>query len=371
MKYLQVILIFTLTLYFNIDAEARQLTVSSVSEHASNSQSQYPLDGGIMESDRGSYSIGENDIYNPKSWSVSYYREKAAFLETRGREVILSMFETSGKKLTEKELEFFDSQDETLKVYLFDDGQMATRDNVANFTFFDVTGDQLYSVSNSSQSSEGERESELAADSNGNTIVLYNPVINYGNSRGSQARLVYGEEDHEVFFRDQSAEIIQLKVSESGSYISILTSTGSGYQLHLYDRFGNKLKEHSFDDEQKGVSLSEDAKYVTVYSGGRTQVLDVLSGDRVGSTSSRSPVIYSRYMEDDDVILVFGGRLQGNQIDDPTISAIHVGARQILRENIDESLSIYDMERLSITRLQSNSYQIEGLNRSLRVQAGF
>lgn len=371
MKYPQIVLTFLLALILSTSLHARQLTVHAVSEHSSNSQNQYPLDGGVLESDRGYFTIGESGVFNPESWSISYQSQKAGFLETRDQSVYLTIFETSGSKTVDRHLEFFDANDETLKLYLFDDGRSVTRDNVANFTFFDSDGELIYSVSNSSQSSEGERESELAADASGRTVVLYNPVINYGDSRGSRANVVYGESDQRVFFRDESSQILQVKVSESGSYITLLTSDGANFGVYIFDRFGNELNQFSFDDEQKGVSISDDARFVTVYSGGRTQVLDALSGDRVGSTSSRSPVIYSRYFGDDDVILVFGGVQQGNRIDSPAISAIHVGDRQILREDINESISIYDFERLRITRIEGNSYRIDGLNRSLRVQAGF
>lgn len=371
MKYPQLVLTFLLFLILSTSLHARQLTVQAVSEHSSNSQNQYPLDGGILESDRGYFTIGESGVFNPESWSISHQNQKTGFLETRDQSVYLTIFETSGNKIVDQQLDFFDASDETLKLYLFDDGRSVTRDNVANFTFFDPDGELIYSVSNGSQSSEGERESELAADASGRTVVLYNPLINYGDSRGSRAKVVYSESDQHVFFRDESSQILQVKVSESGSYITLLTGNGSNYEVYIFDRFGNELNKFSFDDDQKGVSLSDDARFVTVYSGGRTQVLDALSGDRVGSTSSRSPVIYSRYFEGDDVILVFGGVQQANRIDSPTISAINIGERQILRENINESLSVYDFERLGITRLQGNSYRIDGLNRSLRVQADF
>ncbi len=371
MKYPQLLFIFLFSLILSTSLQARQLSVQAVSGHSSNSQNQYPLDGGVLESDRGYFTIGESGVFNPESWSISYQNQKAGFLETREQSVYLTIFETSGNKIVDRELEFFDVNDETLKLYLFDDGRSVTRDNVANFTFFDPDGELIYSVSNSSQSSEGERESELAASAYGNTIVLYNPVINYGESRGSRAKVVFGENDQKVFFRDESAQILQVKVSESGSYITLLTGDGSNYGVYIFDRFGNELNQFSFDDEQKGVSISDDAQFVTVYSGGRTQVLNALTGERVGSTSSRSPVINSRYFENDDVILVFGGVQEGNRIDRPTVSAIHIGQRQILREEVNESLSIYDVDRIDITQLQSNSYRIDGLNRSLNIQADF
>jgi len=368
MKYLKLLFVLSIISLFGITLQARQLTIQSSEEHSGNSAQQFPLDDGLLDIDRGYYSIEEEGILNPESWSISYGGKKVSFLENRDGSVFYSTILSSGEKSAEANLEFFDTQDETMKVYAFDDGRAVTRDNVANFTFYAPDGDVLFSQSNSSQSTDGERESQLASDAEGQTVVLYNPIISFGNTRGSQARVIFNENDSDRFFNSQSTEIKDLKVSENGSFITILTSDNDVY---LFDRFGNELNQLSFDDNQIGLNLSEDAEFLTVYSSGRVQVLNALSGERLGSTSSRSPVIYATYQPEDDTILIFGGEMQGDQIDNPMITAVSISQRQILREEINMPIAFHDLKKLRVTRTGSNQFRINGLNRSLLVQASF
>lgn len=371
MKYLQFILFFTFLAVFVNSVHGQQLSVDSVPEHANLSRDQFPMKGGVAETGSGYVTVGDERVMNPAAWSISHAGHKAVFLEPSGESLKIVQMDGSGNKLIDRELQFFDTNDETLEIYSFDDGRSVTRDNVANFTFFDPYGEQLYSISNSSQSREGELESRLATDSSGRTVVLYNPVISFGDTRGSSARLVYGEENHEIFYRDQSAEIVELKVSENGSFITVLSATGSGHELHLYDRFGNSLNQFSFDDPLIGANLSGDGKFLTVYSRGRIQVLNTLTGERIGSTSSRSPVLFAAYQPDDDLILSLGGNIRGSRLTEPEITAVHIGQRQIVREEVTGQLSLLNRGRIQIIRLQPNEYRVEGLNRSLQVQAIF
>src|SRR5690625_6425982 len=76
---------------------------------------------------------------------------------------------------------------------------------------------QLFSISNSSGSQSGERPSELAADPSGITIALYNPAISYGETTGSRAVLVYGENDTDQFFSSENQEITDRKSTRRNS----------------------------------------------------------------------------------------------------------------------------------------------------------
>lgn len=368
MKYPQTLFALLLSIVLSTSIEARQLTVQSVPEHSGYSAQQFPLEDGVLEVDRGYYTIGDAGIFNPESWSISITGKKASFIENRDGAVYYSTFTASGNLAAEKHLEFFEADDETIKIYAFDDGKTVTRDNVANFTFFDPAGRVLFSQSNSSQSSEGERESQLSTDAAGQTFVLFNPIISYGNTRGSQARLIFNEDDTQRFFNDRSSEIKDLKVSENGAYITLLTSKN---EVYLFDRFGNELNRLSLDDDQTGVSLSEDARYLTIFSRSRAQVLNALSGERLGSTSSRSPVIHANYIPEDNTILLFGGTVQGNRINEPMMTAVSISKRQIEREEISMPLAIHDLDKLRITRVNTNQYRVDGLNRSLQVNTSF
>jgi hypothetical protein len=368
MKYLQFTLLFlTLSISTQI-AQAQQLSISAYSEHSGYTQNQFPLAGGYVSSDRGYYTVADEGFFNPAAWAISPGGALASFLESSRGELMLKRVDGRGNLLKEAVLEFFNSEDETLHVYPFDDGRVVTRDNVANFTFFDPAGRVLYSISNSSQSSEGERESQLASDRNGRTIVLYNPVINYGSSRGSQARVVFGEEDHHLFFNDREEEIREVRVTSTGAFISILTNAGSAY---LYDRFGNEVRQFDFEDDLSGLNLSAEGDYLTAYTRGRVQVYNVLTGERIGSTSSRSPVLFADYIAEDDTIIILGGDIQDKNITDPMVTAVHISRRQIVREEANQSLSWMGREKLSLNRDGVGDYRIDGLNRSLVIRASF
>lgn len=368
MKYAKLLIAFTLAFTISTSLQARQLTIQPAGDHSGNSTNQFPLDNGLLEEDRGYITIGEAGIFNPESWSISFSGKKVSFLEDRDGTVYYSNFLATGEMASELELEFFDPADETMNVYSFDDGRAIARDNVANFSYFSASGELLYSQSNSSQSSDGERESQLASDALGQTVVLYNPVISFGDTRGSQANLLYGEEDTKRFFNSQTSEIKEIKVSQNGSFISLLTSDN---KVYLFDRFGNELAEQSFEDEQVGVSLTGDGAFLTVYSRSRVQVLSTSTGERLGSTSSRSPVVYATYEPEDDTILIFGGSIDGNQINDPMVTAVNISQRQILREEVSMPLAMHDIEKLRIDRTGASQYRLSGLNRPLIIQASF
>lgn len=277
----------------------------------------------------------------------------------------------SGNKIVDQSLEYFDSSDQTLNVYSFNDGRSIVRDNVANFTFFDAAGELMYSYSNSSQSVDGERESELSSDSNGRTVVIYNPVIAYGNNTGSRANIVYGEKNSYEFFRDPQREIRQVNVSSDGAYITVIAANSSGSQLFMFDRFGNELYQHETEEELKGASLSSDANFVTIYSSGRVQVYNVQTGESMGSASSRSIILYATFIPQDETVLALGGSLSGRNISNPTITAVHLGLREITRNDIDLSLSTLDQNAIRINRTGEGNYSLIGLNKTLELQTNF
>jgi len=368
MKFVFAFLFFLL---ISGNAFSQSVSVTTSPDHSAFSQSQFPLEAGHIEVLPGQLTIASTDIFRPSAWGISPGGKRVGVVKA---EAVLNylQFGSTGSRLKQTELEFFDVDDETLGVYQFDDGRAVVRDNVANFTFFDAGGKILYSVSNSTQSPEGERISQLAADPSGKTIVLYNPVISLGGGNtGSRARIVFGEEDHDIFFRSDSREIEQLRVTADGSYITILTTSGSSQRAHIFDRFGNELFTMDPDDAQLGVSLSGRGEYLTTYSRGRVQVYHLISGERVGSTSSRNPILYATYVPEDESIIAFGGTLNNGSISSPTVTVIHVGRRQIAREDLNMNLAAIDINRLEIKREGINRFLLKGLNRNLRIQSSF
>jgi hypothetical protein len=331
------------------------------------------LGNGVVAVSSNQVILGENEFYMPYSWTVSPDRRKVSFL-LKESEFIYQMFGSNGYPIFEKSLEFFSLQDETAKAYLFDDGRSVLRDNVANFSFFSSSGEQLYSVSNSSQSTEGEKESELASDKSGQTIVLYNPVINYGSSTGSRASIVTKGRNLDTFFRDRQREISSVNVTAAGNYITVIVKPEAGseeYRALIYDRFGNKLFEQDTEEELKGVDLTPNADFVTLYSSGRMQVYRLGDAERIGSASSRSSLLYATYDPDENMIIALGGNINGYSITNPSITAVHIGQRQIESEEINDRLHTLNGNSIRLVKEGVQQFSIQNLDRTVRIQTSF
>lgn len=367
MKYLTLLF---LILFSGISLHAQSITVTPVQEHVNFGQNTFPIHNSSLSIGSNSVQIGDATIDQPRTWGKSHQGNRVSFLLNRGSLDLMNV-DANGNQIVDQSLEVFDPTDQTLKVYSFNDGRSIIRDNVANFTFFDAEGELIYSYSNSSQSVDGERESELSSDSNGRTVVIFNPVIAYGNQTGSRANIIYGEENSLEFFSDTQREIRQVNVSSNGAFITIVAANSSGSQVFLFDRFGNELYQYQTDEELLGVSLTSDANFITMYSSGRVLVYNVESGESMGSASSRSSILYAAFIPQDETVLALGGSLAGRNISNPTLTAVHLGLRQITREDINLSLSTLERNAIRINRTGEGNYSLTGLNKTLNLQTSY
>ncbi|MCC5905083.1 MAG: hypothetical protein JJU13_02635 [Balneolaceae bacterium] len=367
MKHLFLLFIFALA---SPSLFSQQISISPVQAHNDHDSNTFPTKSGSLTISNNQYLFGSAQIIQPASWAISEQKNKLAFLKHR-EFLDLKSYNEEGHILIEKEIEFFDPDDETIQVYQFSDGSIATRDNVANFTFFDAKGNRVSSVSNSSDSVDGEQASQLATDRYGKTIVLYNPVIAYGDETGSRASLIIGDLQRQIFFQDHERVIERLHVQKDGSFTTLIASNGTEQEVFVHDRFGNEIFRHIPEDELRGTDLTNDGRYLTTFTSNRMQVYDILSGERLGSASSQSSVLYATYHPDDEVIVAFGGSLQGQSISSPSVTAVHLTRRELANEDISISLSVLNADDISITRTAQNQYRITGLNRHLDVTLQF
>lgn len=367
MKYISIV--FSICL-LALPVFSQSVSISVVDEYKNFGLSDYPMKSGKIIVAQNQITLSENQFYNPVAWSLAPGGHKAAILESRGG-LTLRQIDHTGRVLSENQLEFFDPSDETLSIYQLDDGRAVIRDNVANFTFLDPRGETTFSESNSSQSQDGERESQFVSDKNGRTIVLFNPVIRYGDQTGSRAKLVYGEQDTDIFFRDMEREIQRISITENGSFISLIVSNNTGSRVLTYDRFGNPLNEFDFDGDVLGAILSENGEYLTVYTSGRVQVFNHFSGEGLGSSSSRTSIIHAEYQPEDETVIMLGGSESNGQITNPSLTAVHLSKRQIVREDIGFSISALSSEDIRIQQTDHSEYRISGLNRPLQIRTNF
>lgn len=371
MQYLKFFILFA---FLPVTGLSQSISISALSDHSGNQPGTIPLKDGTFRIGGNSVQLtSSNQSVNQTGvagWSVSDGGHKIGLL-LRENGLKLSTYDYRGSQIAENNMEFFEGGDQTLEIYQFDDGRTVVRDNVANFSFFDASGKLIYSVSNSSQSMEGESESRLAADPSGSTVVLYNPIISAGGQTGSRASLVFGPNNTVVFFQDNNREITHLSVNENGTLISLIAGTGSNTQSIVFDRFGNELNRFDFDDTQLGLTPDATETYLTVYSSSRIQVYNLITGERLGSASSRQTIIHAQYHPEDEVILAVGGAKNNGRISDPMMMAVHLSKRQIARSEITFPISAHDGEKIRQIRLRPDQYRITGLNRHLDVTTQF
>lgn len=349
---------------------SQSINVESVPSQSSFSANTFAAGDGTITVSNNQFVLGNAQIANPEAWSFSFLNTKAAFLQ-RSNGINLLSYNAKGDLLIEKNLQYFTPSDNTVNAYQFENGEVVLRDNVANFTFLTAKGETAYQVSNSSGSTDGEQESKLASDLFATTIVLYNPVIAYGSSTGSRAQLIYGEQDTDLFFSSRNQEIRNVQVSENGEFITLVISDNDESRVLIFDRFGNELFEISSSEDLVGATLSDGATHLTIYSSSRVQVYEVPTGDRLGSASSRTSILFAGYDPDSQTIIALGGSQNGLRIEEPEITAISISEREIVREEIRLSLSTLDLNRLSISRTGENSFLLSGLNRNLLLDVAF
>lgn len=354
---------------------SQSVTAEYEQNHRSNGLNEIPLYDGTLITSGDSFRFGERAelvmVMNPLSISVSDNSKKVAFLQVDGS-IAGSIYDYRGNRLVSEELEFADLTDETMQITVFNTGEFVLRDNVANFSFFDVSGNRAYTYSNSSGASGGELPSGIAVSADGELIVAYNPVIRFKNDRGSRASVVLGDGVAEQIFSFRNQTIESLKVSENGAFIGAILRDDTGSARFIqFDRFGNELQQLRPGTDLNDFSLGRDGELVTLVSGNRMQVYNTITGERLGSATARSRIAGAAYFPEESMIISVGGRHQNNRIIDPEITAIDLDQRQIDRFQLDGEISLSEHSDVLIRRLNSGTYKISGFNKTVLVSVDF
>lgn len=365
-------LILLVFLFSSLNAQS--VTAEFYPGNESLSTSQFPLKEGVLTESGSSYQFGtENSvtISSPVGFAVSDDLSMIGSLQNRNG-LSANVYNYKGDELLNTGLEYISALDETIGLTLLDNGEFIVRDNVANFSFFDAAGDRAYTYSNSSQASGGELTSEIAVSEDGVIKVAYNPVIQYQNSRGSRISIVIGDREANQIFSSQNRVISNLSVSPEDHSISVVTEDGGGSRkVHWFDRFGNLLFEMEPELEVTGFDITEDGRFITIFSGNRVQVYRRDSAERLGSASSRSTILQASYFPESNLILALGGQEVNQQISNPEITAVDLQKRQIDRAHLNDSVMFLKRSHISIEKDQANTYRIGGINRPIQVTARF
>lgn len=263
--------------------------------------------------------------------------------------------------------------DPSFKIYPLQNGAYIVRENIANFVLFDSFGSVIRPISNSSNSEDGEKISELATDPMGKTIVLYNPQVRNGDKRGSRAKVIELENSERDIFYSADQEIRAVRVSESGEFIAIAYGKeGSDDEITVMDRYGNEIRKIVFDRKVKGLNLYGSGSTLTVFSEGRVAVYNVLSGERIGSSSFRNGTLqFANYSASDQTIVGLTGDLNGTTLSDIEVRIINVAARKIASQKYSGTVQITEPDNISMIKNSRFNYTITGINKNLNLKVSF
>jgi hypothetical protein len=376
MVRIKTVLLATLLTSLSVTLYGQSLSTEIDSETVSYASNQFGVGSSVL-----TLSGNQVDLKGPDR-SVEISRADAFSWSANGQyfgvihlndQLVLTLFDGKADRTREIELEHFDPMDETLGMWMFNDGRVLTRDNVVNFTMFKPDGKVDYTISNSSGSGSGETLSRAVTDPFGHTVVLYIPRIDYGESEGSLARIIFDEEDRKELYSSRDREIVNAGVSPDARFVHFLTrSSGTEDQVSIKDRFGNEIAQlESEIGELRGASLSRGAGHLTVWSSGRVQVYQLPELERIGSASVQQSVIYADYHKEESQIVILGGRESNGEVNQPEMQIVDINRRAIARSEVEGELSIEPARHLSIRRVEANRYQLKGMNRVLFVTGQF
>jgi hypothetical protein len=367
---------FRILVFFLLPSIAlgQSLNVSIADQTADNNRSTFTL--GNSKVTFGSQSVRFLDSDTEQNYDaigVSSDNTIISTLTWNGQEGEISLYSPEGKKLNA--FSTISLADETsFGLYSFDNGNTLLRDKIANFTFYNSFGEIVTSMSSSSQSTEGEAISEVARSTTGNTIVIYNPKIKRNGKLGSKAQVRTGVKEFENIFFSSDRYLKNVTISKDGSLIAAITDKqGTDDRVLIMDKYGNELNTISAEEDLKDVRFTDDLEQVTIYSGGRVMVYNTLSGESLGASSSRSPIITADYFPADNLILALTGNYSERSgiLNNIEFRAINLQQRSIASQQFPGVLGLNDAIELRLVRNARNSYMLKGANKNVSVSANF
>jgi len=355
MRYFTLLSVFSLITFPGF---SQSLRISEASSTQSNSSQQFSVAGHQIDvSERG---------LNSRS-SLNSVTAVSVTLEGSG----ISLEGGKGSQLNTVAYNAAPS-DNSLQLYAKPNGGFVLRENIANFLFFGAQGNIQESISNSSQSTEGESVSELAADPLFKTVVLYNPKIIRNGKEESRAQVVDMNGTTRNIFYNTGRSITNVHVDDSGQFVAIVTAaSGTDDKVFVVDRYGNDLAEFTFNQNISDVTFSSDGRFITIRSNSRVGVYSVISGEREGSTSFRSMLQYATYVPEDENIIAMTADQVGDNLSDVEFHAINLAARAIERQEYSGQLGATELLPIRMERTGAGSYTFTGLNKVLEVTVRF
>lgn len=354
----------------------QSLSISAVSATSGNDPSTFTLAEGkvTFSSNQIRFLSTGNSLSGYLSYGISRDLSLVGIVEGSGSASRIVLMSSSGGTLSSFEITGITSGDPSLAIYPFSTGSVLVRDNIANFSFYDSFGAIITNVSGSSQSEGGESISEVAMSPASETVIIYTPKIRRGEGLGSQAGYLDDAMSLQSLYYSSDRYIKYLDITDNGQFVVFVTSGDDGEdQIYVTDRFGNELAVISSEESLKEARLSDNAGFVTAFTGNRVLVFDSMSGKRAGSTSFRSEVIAADYFPEDNTIVALTGSYDEDSgtIGNAGFHAINMDRRKVERRDYNAALSVNKALEPSFSRHGANRYRFSGTNRTLELRVSY
>lgn len=360
-------------------SNAQQITISPISESSENSENEYTLSNrwGEIETIRKFHDAveftGTNyTVSNYEQVSVSPGNFKFGFLMREGSDYNVEIRDEKGEKAHQlTEIDTFDDDDPSPKIYVLDNGEVFYRFNISFFRHYDSNGEQIETINNSSDSPEGEMISELKRLPYSNGVLLYNPQIRYGGDQtGSRVQYYDGKGDPEEIFASEDRQIQDLTYSKNGQLLVLHLIDDNTHYSRAVDLNGNTFYSHEYDDfEPVELSVSDDGRYLVSRGSSRVMTHDMHTGESMGSTSIGTSTLSATYSSDLNSMLVLSGSYSesNNSLSNMELRRVDVVERSIDTKEIDGSYHWNQLLPLRIDTRAGNEFRISGINRPLQI----
>lgn len=355
----------------------QSLNFSSAGKTANNSPTVFSISGDAkveIQSSAITFLDSGKSVSSYLSAGFSPDRSIISLLDYTSESAEVTLLSANGDTLNSYSSIQIKPNDPSLAVYPFNSGKLLLRSNIMNFAMHDGYGNTGTTITSGSTSEEGETISEVRSSANGATTIIFTPKIKRGEEIGSKAGLLGMDNQLIRIFEHEERFIKELEVSEDGNWVTIITGAeGANDRVLVMDRYGNEIGSLSPGEQLEGAQLSKDARHITAYSSKRVRVHNVLSGERLGSTSIQDPVFYADFFPEDQMIVILSGRYSETSgvLNNIELKAVDLARRDIVSNSLSEALGFYEGFKIDIDRLSANQYKLKGANKELTIDVNF
>lgn len=376
MKHSFFIILFACLMLYQFQVNAQEVEITYTPATTGNSVQIYQFDQYKLNITNSFVDAQNSQAYFNNYTSIDL-NEKGALAALLYHQVEdrIEIYSLNGQKLHDITDVEFGNDDPSLQPYVLPNGEVIVRSNIANFSFYDALGNVSQTISNSTSAQQGEAVSELVKDSQGQTMLVYNPKIFRGENPGSRISKITGNSQKKGLFNSGSRYIKTLELAENGRFFAVVTAREhTADQIVVMDLFGNELARIEAREQIKDVSFSDDFQYLTLMSSGRMSVYKIIQGERVGSSSIRGvPLLFAEFIPEDNLLIGLAGEYneETDLITNAEIKAVDFTRRKIASGSIADPLSMIPKIALDVKRESNTNYLLDGLNRHLNLKVNF